>query len=47
MDSLPQDLTPLDVALSHYRDLIHTSGLSSLQFADMISQERGFLGDHE
>lgn len=44
---IPRDFTPLEVALGHYRELIHTSGLSSLQFADMISQQRGFLGDHE
>lgn len=44
---VPRDFVPLEEALSHYRDIIHTSGLSSLQFADMISQQRGFLGDHE
>ncbi|KAJ3490053.1 hypothetical protein NLI96_g1723 [Meripilus lineatus] len=46
-DLVPRDFVPLEEALSHYRDIIHTSGLSSLQFADMISQQRGFLGDHE
>jgi len=44
---IPNELAALEVALSHYQDLIQTSGLSKSQWADMVSQERGFLGDHE
>ncbi|KAI0078072.1 hypothetical protein K474DRAFT_1660920 [Panus rudis PR-1116 ss-1] len=46
-DLIPRDSTPLDIALSHYRDLVRTSGLTYSQFADLVSKQRGFLGDHE
>lgn len=44
---IPRDIGPLETALQHYRDLMLFSGLSSAEFAYRISQQRGFLGDHE
>ncbi|KAI0689331.1 hypothetical protein BC835DRAFT_1418580 [Cytidiella melzeri] len=44
---IPRDMTQLQIAMDHYRELILTSGLSSLQFAELIKRDRGFLGDHE
>jgi hypothetical protein len=37
----------VQVAMDHYRELLFTSGLSSKQFIEFISSDRGFLGDHE
>lgn len=45
--SVPRGIEQLDVALAHYRELLFTSGLSSEQFAECISRDRGFLDDHE
>ncbi|CAL1710306.1 unnamed protein product [Somion occarium] len=44
---IPRDQAPVEVALAHYRDLVQTSGLSLAQFADMVSEQKGFLDDHE
>lgn len=45
--SIPQDMTQLQIAMDHYRELIFTSGMSSTQFVEWINRDRGFLGDHE
>lgn len=45
--SIPQDITQLQIAMDHYRELIFTSGMSSTQFVEWINRDRGFLGDHE
>ena len=44
---IPYDDYHLEVALSHYKDLAMTSGLSLSQYAGAISRDRGFLDDHE
>ncbi|KIP01328.1 hypothetical protein PHLGIDRAFT_32560 [Phlebiopsis gigantea 11061_1 CR5-6] len=46
-DLVPRGIEQLDLALAHYRELLFTSGLSSAQFAEHISRDRGFLDDHE
>ena len=45
--SVPRGIEQLELALAHYRELLFTSGLSSAQFAEYISRDRGFLDDHE
>ncbi|OBZ76219.1 hypothetical protein A0H81_03005 [Grifola frondosa] len=44
---IPVDQQHFDVAIGHYRELAHTSGLSLSQFASVLSKDKGFLGDHE
>ncbi|KAI0342241.1 hypothetical protein BDW22DRAFT_1429108 [Trametopsis cervina] len=44
---IPRDMAQLQIALDHYRELILTSGLSSVQFVEYVSRDRGFLDDHE
>ena len=44
---IPFDQYHLEVALGHYQDLALTSGMSLPDFVNVISRERGFLGDHE
>ncbi|TFK89409.1 hypothetical protein K466DRAFT_584647 [Polyporus arcularius HHB13444] len=44
---IPLDQYHLEVAHSHYQDLALASGMSISQYANAISRERGFLGDHE
>ncbi|KAI0797333.1 hypothetical protein BC629DRAFT_1592375 [Irpex lacteus] len=47
IELIPQDMTQLQIAMDHYRELIFTSGMSSTQFVEWINRDRGFLGDHD
>ncbi|KAI8989235.1 hypothetical protein BD414DRAFT_415396 [Trametes punicea] len=44
---IPFDDQHLEFALSHYQELAFTSGLSLAQFVEIVSQDKGFLDDHE
>ena len=44
---IPVDEGHFEFALQHYQELAATSGLSLAEYAAVVSQDRGFLDDHE